>query len=172
MLVRETKLYHGTKSDILKQFEASQRPTFESMVEKAIVIDLSFIIKAKAASPCSTFNEFASIVFQHIMELAKQYNRCDIVAGRYFQGSLKEGTRDKRGSKGSKLLFDGDTVFPKDFAKSFLSNSHNKNRLNLFLAEKFIKLHENTTQVLVVTFNETILSTDKKRIDRGVNKLL
>ena len=43
----------------------------------------------------------------------------------YFEGSLKEDTRDKRGNDGSTPKFTGDTQFPSDF-KDFLSNSQNK----------------------------------------------
>ena len=39
------------------------------------------------------------------MIMSKNYERCEIVADRYFEGSLKERTRNNRGGEGgSKLI--------------------------------------------------------------------
>ena len=51
--------------------------------------------------------------------------RCDIVADQYFTSSLKEGTRSKQGSSGTKFNFIGYTKFPSNF-EHFLSNYDNK----------------------------------------------
>ena len=158
----ELNLYHGKKSDILKRLEPTNKlPTIAMDRENAIVIELSAVIQAKANSKCTTFNDFASILFFFIMGFAKQYHRCEIIADRYFQGSLKEGTRDKRGNNGSKQIFDGSTLFPNDFTLNFMKNSDNKTKLNLFLAKKFIEFHKNDLQILVITFNDTILSNNE-----------
>ena len=45
---------------------------------------LSVIVKPKADTPCSTFEE---ITFLHIMRIAKNYDTCDVVVDRYFVGS-------------------------------------------------------------------------------------
>ena len=92
------------------------------------------------------------------MFLATGYERCDVIADRYFEGSLKEGTRDKRGNDGSTLKFTGDTQFPSDF-KDFLSNSQNKDKLNEFLAQELISIHKYSTLPLTVvaTFQISIL---------------
>ena len=82
------------------------------------------------------------------------------MADRYFIGSLKEGTCEKRVSPGSKLSFTGSTKFSSDF-NNFLSNSENKDSLNQFLARQFIQLHAGKSQIIVVNFNETISSNDE-----------
>ena len=50
------------------------------------------------------------------------------------------------------------TVFPSDFQNDFLHNSMNKQDLNLYLAEKMVSLHLNSSQIFVVTYHNTILS--------------
>ena len=97
-------LYHGTKSEITKRFEESEKIITNISTKNAIVIELSAIIKAKAKS---LLNGFVEEVYASIMFLAKGYERCDVVTDRYFAGSLKEGFREKRGSSGSKLIFNG-----------------------------------------------------------------
>ena len=126
------------------------------------------MIKAKASSPCTTFDDFAVIVYNYIMYCSSGYSRCDIVADRYFSASLKEGTRTQRGTMGSKLLFTADTRFPTNFANNFLKNSQNKEQLNLFLAKEFIRLHESNPQELVVTFHDTVLSNRDCNLDNNI----
>ena len=92
------------------------------------------------------------------MLMSKNYQRCEIVADRYFEGSLKEGTRNNRGARGSKLIFNGESLMPKDFSRNFLANSENKENLNIFLAKKFGDFHKNSSQVLVVTLNDGVCS--------------
>ena len=113
-------LYHGTKSEITKRFEESEKIITNISTKNAIVIELSAIIKAKAKSLCSTFNGFAEEVYASIMFLAKGYERWDVVTDRYFAGSLKEGFREKRGSSGSKLILNGLTPFPSQFGGRLL----------------------------------------------------
>ena len=60
-------LYHGTKSEITKRFEESEKIITNISTKNAIVIELSAIIKAKAKSLCSTFNGFAEEVCASIM---------------------------------------------------------------------------------------------------------
>ena len=79
----------------------------------------------------------------------------DLIFDRYFEDSLKEATRDKRG-QGSRFFFDGDTPLPKTLGNDFLLNSQNKNDLNEFRAQKFIQLH-NTPNILIVTYRDPVL---------------
>ena len=92
------------------------------------------------------------------MLMSKNYERCGIVADRYFEGSLKEGTRNKRGAGASKLIFSGESLMPKDSSSNFLANSKNKKNLNIFLAKKFVNFQKNPSQVLVVTLNDGVFS--------------
>ena len=52
------------------------------------------------------------------MLMSKNCERCKIVVDRYFEGSLKEGTRNKRGAGRSKLIFNGESLMPKDFSSN------------------------------------------------------
>ena len=86
------------------------------------------------------------------------YEQCDVVADRHFAGSLKEGTRKKRGDDGSTMQFTDDTQFPSNFG-DILSNSVNENNINQFLPHKLLVLHgDNSSLKLVVTLNDTILT--------------
>ena len=155
--LHSTQLYNGTKSEIARRFTTTSVKTRES--KYGIVIELSPIIQSKQVNNCSTFDDFARVVYNHIVFLSRGYDRCDVVADRYFTGSLKEGTRKKRGDTGSTMQFTGETRFPSSFS-DFLSNSENKNNLGQFLARKMIDLHNDSPCKFVVTFNDTILTND------------
>ena len=92
------------------------------------------------------------------MLTSKNYERCEIVADRYFEGSLKERTRNNRGEGGSKLIFNAESLMPKDFSNNFLANSENKENLNISLAKKFVDFHKSLSQVLVMTLNDGVCS--------------
>ena len=103
--------------------------------------------------------------------MSKNYESCEIVANRYFEGSLKEGTRNYRGAGGSKLIFNGKSLMPKDFSRNLLANSENKETLNIFLAKKFVDFHKSSSQV----FTEEIIAycnveeAHAKLIRHGIN---
>ena len=80
------------------------------------------------------------------MFTSKNYERCKIVANRYFEWSLKEGIKNKREAGGSKLIFNGESFMAKHFSSNFLANSENKENLNIFLAKKFVDFHKNASQ--------------------------
>ena len=71
-----------------------------------------------------------------------------MVCDRYFESSLNEGVQHNRGS-GTKINFDENSRFPASFSEDFLRTSENKEELNIFLAQKFIKLHEHKSQILL-----------------------
>lgn len=153
-------LYHGVKSDILKRLPTVLKPT-SMQCDSSLTIDLSGIINAKANMNFTTFKELADYLYSYILSIRNDSERCDVVCDRYFHDSLKEGVRHDRGS-GTKINFDENSKFPTAFSQDFLKNSENKEKLNKFLAQKFIKLHEHKSQIFVVTFEDTILSN---RID-------
>ena len=63
--------------------------------------------------------------------------------------NLIEGTRKKREEGRSGLIFNGETLIPKDFSEEFLKYSKNKDDLGIFLSNKFKEFHK-TFEVLVV----------------------
>ena len=49
-------------------------------------------------------------------------------------------------------------MFPASFDTDFLTNATNKTNLNEYLAQKFIKLHDNDKQAICITYNGTDIS--------------
>ena len=123
----------------------SEKSNLNPENHNAIIFDLSAIVRSKSKSNCLAFDDFANYIYRIIMLMSKNYQRCEIVADRYFEGSLKEGTRNNRGARGSKLIFNGESLMPKDFSSNFLANSENKENLNIFLAKKFVDFHKNSS---------------------------
>ena len=102
-------LYHGTKSDITKRF-TSEESLMEHDGKSALVIEMSPVIRAKSISlGIECFSDFAVIIYNHIMKLSHGYDRVDLVFDRYFEDSLKEGTRNERGT-GSMFVFESDNT--------------------------------------------------------------
>ena len=154
----QNTLCHGTKFFILKRLNSTEKPNLNLENLNAIIFDLSAIVRSKSKPNCLTFDDFANYVYRIIMLMSKNYERCEIVADRYFEGSLKEGTKNKRRAESSKLIFNGESLMPKDFSSNFLASSENKENLNIFLAKKFVDFHKNSSQVLVVTLNDGVCS--------------
>ena len=131
--------------DILQRLNSTEKPNLNPENRNAIIFDFSAIVRSKSKSNCLTFDDFANYIYRIIMLMSKNYQRCEIVADRCFEGSLKEGTRNNRGARGSKLIFNGESLMPKDFSSNFLANSENKENLNIFLAKKFVDFHKNSS---------------------------
>ena len=93
------------------------------------------------------------------MDISSLFNRCDVITDRYFEGSLKEGTREDRGS-GTGLIatFDDCSKIPPNFISKFLSNITNKTNLNKYLANKLLAYHEGKQSILCVTFGDSIIT--------------
>ena len=103
-------LYHGQKSDILRKFSWVKEITVPKNF--AIIFYLSLLTKSHLIKPGSTFFDFAISMQRRIYHLSKEYSRCDVISDKYFINSLKEGTRNKRGT-GSVKVFNDDTKLPK-----------------------------------------------------------
>ena len=127
---------------------------------------MSPLIHAKCSQmACMTcFLDLATVLYYEIIRLGFDYNRIDIRFERYFDDSLKEGTRKSRGTS-TILMFDDDTDIPQDMIDNFLRNSQNKNNLNEFVWEKIIYLYQ-STKYLVATYKDTVLcSTSIETLD-------
>ena len=107
-------------------------------------------------SSLKNFEEFSLLIYYEVMRHATNYERIDLVFDRYFEMSLKEGTRLGRGD-GSKYSFEGDsTELPFKMVENFLSYSENKDELNEYLAKKLIELHQ-SDKMMVATYRDTSL---------------
>ena len=151
-------LYHGNKADIAKRLN-SEELLPEQDGKSAIILEMSPIIRAASCSTgIENFSDFAVIIYHHVAKLSHGYDRVDLIFDRYFQESLKEGTRNDRGS-GSMFVFEGDhTPIPNNMEQTFMKESKNKDKLNEYLAKKLISLHEGS-QLMVATWKDTVLSS-------------
>ena len=118
-------LYHGTKSDILKRLDNIPEPSISGSSNNAILFELSAFIRVKTYSNCKNLMNLL-LLYHHFSKPSEGGNRCEIISDRYFDGSLEEGTRKKRGEEASRLIFNGETLIPKDFSEHFLRNSKTK----------------------------------------------
>ena len=112
-------------------------------------------------------SDFAVIIYNPII-LSHGYDRVDLVFDRYFEDSLKEGTRNERGT-GSMFVFEGDnTPIPNNMEQTFMKKSKKKNELNEYLARKLIEIHSGT-QVLIATWKDTVLcSFDAEPLEHSI----
>ena len=105
------ELYHGSKSEFTKRFHS---PTFvvvlphELEAKSSIIIEMLPLIKAKAfathTGSLANFGEFSLLVYYEVMKYGTNYDRIDLVFDGYFEKSLKEGTRSRRGKVHSTCL--------------------------------------------------------------------
>ena len=150
--ISDTTSYQGTKSTLLKRFLSCEVPDIGS--SSAIIIELSPLLRTTIVA--ASFGIFAEKLMGTINRLAARYDRIDVVCDCYFEDSLKNQTRDGRGS-GDTVTFDRNTKFPSDFKNNFLKNNKNKNRLNEFLADEFMQQYSGGKS-FVVTKGELVLS--------------
>ena len=158
------ELYHGSKSEITKRFHSPTTVvlSYELEAKSSIVIEMSQLIKTKAFAThndrLTNFVEFFLLVYYEVKKYGTNYDRIDLVFDRYFEKSVKEGTRSRRG-EGSQYLFEGDsTEIPFKMADTLLKSSENKDKLNEYLATKLLELHQGD-QILVVTYKNTALTS-------------
>ena len=106
-----------------------------------------------------TFADFSKFLYNKIMDISSLFNRCNDITDQYFGGSLKEGTKEDRGS-GTELIvtFDDCSEIPLNFIGKFLSNATNKTNLNKYLANKFLTYLQGKQSILCITFGDSIIS--------------
>ena len=115
-------MYRGSKSELTKRFSKySFKEIQKNAKESAIMIEKSLLIRAKCSQKAgmTCFFDLAIVLCYEIMRLRFNYNRIDIVFDRYFDDSLKEGTRKSRGTRAI-LMFDDDTDIPQDMIDNLL----------------------------------------------------
>ena len=144
-------LYHGTKSNILQRFDKT--PAKQPMA--ALIVELSPMFRKVDHS--RSFEMSSKKLYGEIGKLSSGYSRVDVICDRYFNDSLKTLTRIGRG-QGPNIVFTDSTPLPGKFNETFLKNNNNKERLNIYLAEKFHNMFQEADKVFVMTKGETIIS--------------
>ena len=115
-------LHQSVKSNILNRFEQVTNK-IEISSSAALLIELSPIFRSD--THFGTFEEFTRRLFNNIKKLSSSHSGVYIICDRYFNNSLKNLTRNRRGH-GPKLLFNDDTPLPSKLNDSFMKNNDNK----------------------------------------------
>ena len=126
----------------------------------------------KSDTHSCTFEEFDRWLFDNIKKLFSGCSHVDIICDRYFNNSLKNLTKNRRGH-GPKLLFFDDTPLTSTFNNFFLKNNGNKELLNLYCADNFQSYQEDA-QSFNVTKGELLpeklpLIPERKKVDSRKN---
>ena len=155
-------LYHATKSPIIASLIQTSDTRKIQPDTSGYMIELSMLLRKKQPSWVQTFADFFKFLYNEILDISSLFNRCDVITDRYFEGSLKERTREDRGSgTGLIVTFDNCSEIPPNFISKFLSNVTNKTNLNKYLANKFFAYQEGKQSILCVTFDNSIISNSE-----------
>jgi hypothetical protein len=79
-------LYHGTKSHVVNPFSIASIQTVFPYSKFSIVVELSMFFRKKRPTWVISFSDFAKFLYGDIMDLSKQFHRCDVIINRYFVG--------------------------------------------------------------------------------------
>ena len=94
-----TELYHSKKSDVLSVFKTCGM--LLTGPSAAIIIELSPLEQTHDLANCTTLLDLTLGLYSRISKIAAGCNRVDVITDRYFNNSLKEGTRGARGNEGT-----------------------------------------------------------------------
>ena len=75
-------------------------------------------------------------------------------------GYVIEGVQGNKGSEGLIFPFNDSALFPANFETVILTNITNKTNLNDYVAQKFLKCHDNDDQSTYITHHDTVISND------------
>ena len=109
-----------------------------------------------------TLADFSKFLYSEIMDTSSLFNRCDVITYRYFEESLKEGTKKDRGcGTGLIVTFDNCSEILPNFIGTFPNNVTNKTNLNKYLANKFLTFNEGKQSILYAIFGDSIISNSE-----------
>ena len=147
-----------SKSDLVPcLLEGVNQAYTDAPQSTCIIVDAAFLVQATRPSPQMTFFEYAeSKLFKLLMHLGDAHgsSRIDVVFDRYFDNSIKDAAREKRGTSCERTVRPEMRV-PKNW-NGFLSNSNNKVKLFMFLAENIIAFR--TAKTIVATHASKVIS--------------
>ena len=137
-----------------------------------IIIDGAALVNQTEPVTLQTFKEYAEneLFIPHVLTQLRMVSRADIVWDRYIEGSLKEQTRETRGT-GIRRRVEDQTKLHQNW-HSFLCNNDNKTELFHYLAQKLSMLDVGDKE-LYTTYDEDVLSaksTNKTKMERCTNK--
>ena len=153
------KLHHCSKSDLLICLQGTQPLPVIADTEPVVdaeVLDSAAIVHMLPPKGLKTnFNDYTESVFIPYIQQHLQYvKRVDIVWDPYLQASLKQSTRESRGS-GQCRRVTATTPLPKNW-QSFLQVNSNKQELFDFLSDCLSKICLPAWKEPVCTFNTAV----------------
>ena len=151
------KMRTGQKSKLITCVEVStkvERPPVD-----AVVLDGAAIVNMLPPGKCKTFKEYAETVFlPYIVNFrAQNVKRIDLVWDRYLENSLKQGTREARGTGTRRRVCDNAAI-PLNW-KSFLRLDDNKKELFQYLTAGVQSLRISDVDVISTADVDIISST-------------
>ena len=163
-LSKNGQLYTGTKSTLLKCLpcmpEASKNPRRKEAT--VVLLDMAAVVHmVKPGNKTDTFKDYLSMNLFPFMErqLTPTVTRVDCIWDTYQEGSLKSGTRAKRGGTTLRQKVADNIRIPKGKAwQKFLNDEENKNRLFQFLSDQLRSLTLDKRYQIVTTKLGFVLS--------------
>ncbi len=141
-------------------------PTVEAEIhDGAAIVHMLPPTKAGSSVP-KTFKDYAAdVVAPYVLRRLKYIQRLDIVWDRYITNSLKQATRNKRGTGEHRHVLPT-TPIPSNW-QSFLQVDSNKSELFTFLAEYLInEVHHD--KVIVTTSDTSVICSDPELDTSGI----
>ena len=147
----------GQKSELIACVEVST--TLERPSVDAVVLDGAAIVNMLSPGKCKTFKEYAETVFLPyvINYRAQNVKRIDLVWDRYLENSLKQGTREARGTGTRRRVCDNAAI-PLNW-KSFFRLDDNKKELFQYLAASVQSSTLSDVEVISTAHVDVISST-------------
>ncbi len=163
---------HGTKADLLDLLQKTSPGAVvvdELPPVDAEILDGAAIVHMLPPRTIGTktIRDYAADVFApYVLRRLGNVQRLDIIWDRYLPDSLKQSTRDKRGT-GERRRVSATTPIPSNW-QSFLQVDSNKAELFEYLAEYCIKeLHHE--KVFITTIGTSVVSSDPHTDTSGMS---
>jgi len=165
------KLRHCSKSDLLSCLQITGPvPVITDIgpsVEAEVLDGAAIVHMLPPRGIRTNFSDYAGLVFiPHIRQRLQHVQRLDIVWNRYMPDSLKQSTRESRGS-GRRRKVTETTPLPRNW-QSFLQADSNKAELFEFLANRLSEETPPRGKEIVTTLGASVKCTDH---DRDTSKL-
>ena len=149
-------LRYGTKSDLLDCLccNAQNITDLCNIAVDAVVFDGAVVVQMLQPGCSKTFAEYrAKIFFPYLQSHLRAVQRVDVVFDQYLPNSLKQSTRDKRGS-GVRSRISETTKMPSNW-QQFLRVNENKVDLFHFLTD--LPFTDIGNRTLLMTYDQSIV---------------
>ena len=147
-----------SKSDFIACLTRIIEPEYEAPTVDALIIDGAAVIHTSyPESSIKTFGDYCDLqIPQKIKALARNVDWLDVVFDVYKETTLKQDTRDRRGTDGMRVSIRKDTPIQHKQFKKILTVSDNKTELFQLVADSIVtKCNE---KIIVCTNGSTVIS--------------